>query len=382
MKTYDYLIIGAGVSGCASGYFLAREGKSVAIIDAKENLFDGASGAAGAFLSPMLGSANPVRTTVNTALLFALDFYEKNVPNALNKQGVLRILEDSEEFASAKKYDSTLEFPFTFLEHPSQKYPSVKDDGFGGYFFENGAILDTKKTLEFFTRSCNLYLGIKVQTIEKNGEDFVVSGIRAKNLIFAQGYESTLIPTPYFRARPIWGQRIEIRAENPPPCNIHKGIGISCVRNDVKSFAIGATKVRNRLDPSTDESDTRILLEKALSLYDLKNPQVLEVYSGIRSSAVDYLPVCGKLIDFEVTTRAFPTSIHGFFPRSFALCEIENCYIINALGARGFVYAPLVAKTLSDYILYQREIPDSLALRRLYTRWCKKEAIKYFSKNR
>ena len=54
MKIYDYLIIGAGSAGCNTACFLQKSGASVAVVD-KEGIAGGASGAAGAFLSPLPG---------------------------------------------------------------------------------------------------------------------------------------------------------------------------------------------------------------------------------------------------------------------------------------------------------------------------------------
>jgi len=75
-KIYDFLIIGAGSAGCSTAYFLRKSGKKVAIID-REGIAGGASGVAGAFLSPLPGKQNLYNTFVNDALNFSIDFYEK-----------------------------------------------------------------------------------------------------------------------------------------------------------------------------------------------------------------------------------------------------------------------------------------------------------------
>lgn len=64
MKIYDFLIIGAGSAGCCMAYFLNKEGKSVALTD-REGIAGAASGAAGAFLSPLPGQKNIYNSLVN-----------------------------------------------------------------------------------------------------------------------------------------------------------------------------------------------------------------------------------------------------------------------------------------------------------------------------
>lgn len=85
---YDFIIIGAGVAGCNCAHALNKAGKKVAIID-KEGVAKGGSGAAGAFLSPLLGKVNSYNSLVNNALKFSIDFYEALVPQAIVKKGVL-----------------------------------------------------------------------------------------------------------------------------------------------------------------------------------------------------------------------------------------------------------------------------------------------------
>ena len=57
-KEFDYVIVGAGIAGCSTAYFLSKYSKSILLIDKNEKVAFGASGAAGAFLSPLLGKPN------------------------------------------------------------------------------------------------------------------------------------------------------------------------------------------------------------------------------------------------------------------------------------------------------------------------------------
>lgn len=52
-KSYKYVIVGAGIAGCSTAYFLSKYSDSILLIDRNCSLAQGASGAAGAFLSPL-----------------------------------------------------------------------------------------------------------------------------------------------------------------------------------------------------------------------------------------------------------------------------------------------------------------------------------------
>ena len=109
MKTYDYIIIGAGNAGCNAAYFLQQEGKKVAVID-REGIAGGASGAAGAFLSPLPGKENLYNTFVNDALKFSIDFYQKLIPNGVDKKGVLRV--PNENFKQDKLQNNNIKYKY------------------------------------------------------------------------------------------------------------------------------------------------------------------------------------------------------------------------------------------------------------------------------
>ena len=53
-KTYDYVIIGGGIAGSSTAHFLSKYSNSILLVDRNCDIAQGASGAAGAFLSPLL----------------------------------------------------------------------------------------------------------------------------------------------------------------------------------------------------------------------------------------------------------------------------------------------------------------------------------------
>lgn len=76
-QEFDYVIVGAGIAGCSLAHFLSKYSKSVLLIDKNEDVAFGASGAAGAFLSPLLGKPNKFKDLVTNALSFSMNYYKK-----------------------------------------------------------------------------------------------------------------------------------------------------------------------------------------------------------------------------------------------------------------------------------------------------------------
>ncbi len=90
-KTYDVIVVGAGIAGCSSAYFLHQKGLKVLVIDRSGVAAAGGSSAAGAFVSPKIGKGSPLQQLTNEAFAFAKDFYRQHFSNHFHQTGVIRI---------------------------------------------------------------------------------------------------------------------------------------------------------------------------------------------------------------------------------------------------------------------------------------------------
>ena len=75
MKNYDVIVIGAGIAGCSSAYFLKEKGLNVLVLDRGGIAKKGGSAAAGAFVSPKIGKGSALQSLTNEAFEFSKDFY-------------------------------------------------------------------------------------------------------------------------------------------------------------------------------------------------------------------------------------------------------------------------------------------------------------------
>ena len=379
MKTYDFLIIGAGSAGCNVAHYLQKSGKRVAVID-QEGVAGGGSGAAGAFLSPLPGKANPYNLFVNEALAFSLAFYEQLLPHSLSKKGVLRVA--NENFDYEKLNSSAIESCFISAEELQTLTPNFKQ--IDGYFYENAAILNPREVCEELLKGCDFYRQ-DVKELCFEDEFYVFGEFRAKNIILAQGVIKPLVQTPYIEIAPIFGVKIDVKTSTKIPFNIHKSISISTNKSD-GTVAIGATKERHDTAKmecltscdkcafyvNTEAGQVETLLREADELIKLEDLEVVKVYRGARATIKSYFPVIGKIYDFDASLKKYPSIKNGTkIPPSLLECY-PSAYIINALGSRGFVLAPYLAKILGENILHETPIPKELSSEKLFYKMARK----------
>jgi tRNA 5-methylaminomethyl-2-thiouridine biosynthesis bifunctional protein len=89
----------------------------------------------------------------------------------------------------------------------------------------------------------------------------------------------------------------------------------------------------------------------------------------MRSGSKDYFPLVGNVIDVPFMLETYPKILRGAKP---PLKYIEKLYVINGLGGRGFVFAPLMAKWLAASIVEAKETDKRVNPDRLFLKWCRK----------
>jgi glycine/D-amino acid oxidase-like deaminating enzyme len=373
MKIYDFLIIGAGSAGCNIAHFLQQGGKKVAVID-REGIAGGASGAAGAFLSPLPGKQNLYNTYVNDALKFSMDFYQKLMPDAVDKKGVLRVT--NANFEEEKLKDNSIEN--NYLDTKKLQNISKEFREIDGYFYENAAVLEPLIICKKLIEGCDFYTK-DVKELAFENDFYTIEDIKAKNIILAQGVSNSLVELPYMQISPIFGLRVDVKTTTDIPFNIHKSISISTNKHD-GTVAIGATHERHdtiQTDCSTtcdkclfyvdtEKEQIKTLLSQADELIKLEDLEVVRRYKGARATIKSYFPVIGKIIDYEKSIKKYPSIKNGTKISADSLEYYPNLYVINALGSRGFVFGPYLAKMLSENIINDTQIPKELSTQKLF----------------
>lgn len=382
---YDYVVVGAGIAGCATSYFLSEHSDSVLLVDKNEKVAFGASGAAGAFLSPLLGKDNAFKSLITKSLKFSTQFYKSLKNDLLTNCGVCRIPKNQEDRDKFESYKTSMDF----------EYEEMGD----GYFFPIGAQVNPSDICEYLTKDINTKLNYEINDLKQNEDDnswIINNEIKAKDIILSTGADTRLIKEKYFNIRAVWGQKIDVSSTSKPNINYHKECSISKAipyKDDLYKVSLGAT--HHRFDCDKDicnycvevaninscsrcyksdmvDADSLKLISLANDIIPIDNVNVLDVKIGARASSLDYFPMVGKLVDSAKSIEAYPHILNGSFIKEENLKMIENLHVINGVGGRGFVLSPYLAKSLVDNIINEKELDSNITTYRLFKRWAKR----------
>ncbi|XPV69963.1 MAG: FAD-dependent oxidoreductase [Halarcobacter sp.] len=384
-KEYDYVIIGAGIAGCSVAHFLTKYSNSILLIDRNCDIAQGASGAAGAFLSPLLGKPNKFKDLVTTSLKFSTKLYKEYIFEHITNCGVVRIPKNKEDRVKFENYKPYMDFEF-------------KQEG-EGYFFEIGSQVNSYDICKYLSKDVEKSLKYEVKKLEKIDNTWQINGeINAKNIILTTGADISLINEKYFNIRAVWGEKIDIKSSTNTKVNYHKECSLSHSRYDEKEninyLSIGAT--HNRIDCNFSicnhcykklklseqgfdtynkeliNSDTNKLLKLANDIKKLDDVEVIDIKIGARASSVDYFPMVGKLVDSQKTLQEFPHLVNGSFIKDKMLSETDNLYVLNGVGGRGYVLSPYLAYNLVENIINKKPLQEDIISHRLFKRWVKR----------
>ncbi|MDD5051160.1 MAG: FAD-dependent oxidoreductase [Sulfuricurvum sp.] len=372
---YDVIIIGAGINGCASAYFLSQSGLRVALID-HVGIASGGSGAAGAFISPKISKAGELKEIMSEAHAEALEFYTTNFPQYTLSKPLLHIANSPKESEKLEyfKCDTTLKHSRIDAELKSLLTPEAIADS-SIYFYE-GAVVDAQGVCNALVEGID-YFTFNVESLVHEEGMWRVGDLIGNHLVLAIGAYPKLLPIDYVGLRGIWGHRIDCETSTNIPCILHHHVSISPTTNG-GIVAIGATHDVHFSPFSGEPYDVvqgrEILLDKASKTLKLNNINILKDYTGLRSGSNDYLPMLGSLVDAEATLAKFPHIRHGENIDPSQYIYYPNVTMINGSGGYGFVLAPYLAKRLRDFLINKIEIDPILSPSRFFPRWAKRQS--------
>lgn len=380
-QEFDYVIVGAGIAGCSLAHFLSKYSKSVLLIDKNEDVAFGASGAAGAFLSPLLGKPNKFKDLITKALSFSMDYYKKYFSEDLINCGTCRIPKNQEDEDKFQSYIPYMDFEYEKFEK--------------GYLFKIGSVVKPYEICKKLSDDTSKLFNYEVERIEKIDDFwFINNEIKTKNLFLTTGADISLIEEKYLDIRAVWGQKIDVFTTTKVEVNYHKECSLS-ISNKDGIVSIGAT--HHRFDDEKQESsydlklrninklkhndytnnimqdDVKELLTKANDIKTLNDVKVLDIKIGARASSVDYFPMVGKLVDSQKSFEKYPHLKNGFQIKNENLEMIDNLYILNGVGGRGFVLSLYLANNLVENIFNNQELEEEITNFRLFKRWAKKQ---------
>lgn len=385
MKEFENIIIGAGIAGCSLAHFLKKYKDSILLIDKNEDVAFGASGAAGAFLSPLLGKPNSFKDLVTKALNFSIEYYKNHFYENLTNFGTCRIPKNREDEDKFQTYIPYMDF----------EYEKFED----GYFFPIGSIVNPYEVCKKLSKDVQKLFNYEVTKIEKEDDFWIINKeYKTKNLFSTTGADISLIDEEYFDIRAVWGQKIDIITSSNVEINYHKECSLSKAKEIEKNrFLVSVGATHNRFDKNMDntsynlklsninnlqhneetknimKNDVDKLLKKANDIKKLENIEVIDIKIGARASSIDYFPMVGKLVDSKKSIEKYPHIKNGTHIKNENLIMIDNLFVLNGVGGRGFVLSLYLANKLVENVVNNKELDENLTNYRLFSKWAKKQ---------
>jgi tRNA 5-methylaminomethyl-2-thiouridine biosynthesis bifunctional protein len=364
-KTYDSIIIGAGIAGASTAHSLTQKGHKVLVLD-KRGIASGGSGAAGAFVSPKIGKGSPLQTLTNTSFSFAKEFYLSTCPSLFHQTGVIRIPKDEADAKKFSEYEAFNENKYTLYTNEQLHAHGIGSD-FESFYFPEAGDCDAKEVCEFLLSNIEV-VQYDVKQIRQEDGVWCVGDYRAKHLVLATGYESDLADLRYMGIRGTWGTRGDFSSKLALEVSMHQSMSVGANVDGI--IKLGATHEKEiKESVPCQEAQALLLKEKASSLIDTSDLKLKEVFCGMRAGSKDYFPLLGKVIDVPFMLENYPAIIRGAKPE---MKYVDNLYVSNGLGGRGFVFAPLMAKILAECIVEDKEVDVRVNPDRLFLKWCRK----------
>jgi len=368
MKIYDVIVIGAGIAGCSSAYFLKQRGLKVLVIDRAGVAAMGGSSAAGAFVSPKIGKGSELQSLTNEAFEYAKSFYLEHFPKYFKQTGVIRIPKDEEDAKKFSEYEAFNQSKRKLVRKEYLNSIGIKES-WDGVLFNEAGVCDAPRLCQAFLDGID-YEQYEAKSLVYEDTLWNIGNFRAKKLILATGYENRFFDMRYMGVKGTWGSRGDYETSIKLDVSMHKKISISAnIEGIVK---IGATHEKD-IDTcmSCSGKPLKSLFTVASQMVDTSDFKLKETFCGMRSGSKDYFPLLGSVISVNEMLDKYPK-----LPKGQKLKEtpkkMENLYVCNGLGGRGFVFAPLMAKMLADNIVDGKEIDKRVNPDRLFLKWCRK----------
>ncbi len=353
----DVVVIGGGVSGLSSAYFLAKAGLDVVVVE-KGIVGSEASGRNGGMISERTDEPALVPLAAESVRLWSKLDDELGYPTEFIHQGRIQVAVSEEEMGDLFGEQEVALRHGISVERldPSQiqdLVPGISDRTLGGLFFANGGHANPQRSVQAFAWAFQdlggrLYqntavTGFAVDNDKVTSVETTAGTIATDMVVAAAGPQTALLAEIVGVQVPVAPARVEILATAPLPplfdiALVGNGLyGRQAARGNLL-FGGGAhewTDIELTADP--DKPNTPLIRNIARRLAellpDVADVPVLRSWAGIVEQSPDYMPI----IDFA---------------------ETPSNYIVVTASAHGFGISPATGKTVSDMVLHGKSSID------------------------
>lgn len=341
MNKQPILIVGFGVSGLCLVKHLQDKGTDFKVIS---NASQKASVVAGGLLNPVsLKRLKPV-WKLEEFYPFALQFYKQQLNDYLEYTPLMRIFSSVEE-QNAWFEGTDSKRLATYLSpqliHEVKGVNSTYQLGevlYSAVIHLKDCLIDTSKSLQKEGKFSDE--AFDYNELEISAESIIYQGKTYSHVIFAEGYG--VLQNPYFNWLPIYGNQgeyIYVAFQEKEKLPIVKGKHFLIPTSTEGIYKFGATYNRS-LTKNVTTREAKEMLEDDLKKMMRIPFQVVHQEAGIRPTTKDRHPVLG---------------LHP---------EHNNLAILNGMGSRGVVCAPLLAKQLLDLMFENKPVFKEVGIQR------------------
>ncbi len=328
----DYILVGFGLAGVSFSEQLRKEKKSFLVITKEDK---SSSVVAGGMYNPVILKRFTAPWNALPQLNYAIPFYTE-IEQFLNTKvlsplPVLRIFTAIEEqnnwLIASDKPDLA---PFLSTKFVKNENAVVKAKFNFGEVTQTGRLQVAKllKAYKAYLQSIDSYKNETFNYADLELTDTHVSykGITAKQIVFMEGFG--MKSNPFFKYLPLNGTKGEVLIIEAPALQakaILKASAFIIPLETANHYLVGATY--NWADKSWQTTtEARETLETKLTEIIDCPYKVIDQYAGIRPTVTDRRPLVGQ------------HPLH------------KNMYVLNGLGTRGVLVAPMVSEVLYNHV--------------------------------
>ena len=363
-------VIGGGIAGLMAASALADLGRQVTLHEAADDVASGASGNPAAVVEPWLDrGGNAVARTHIAAYLHLLRRYGAQGPQAWQPCGILRLLGDTAAEEQGARLMADWLLPADHLQYLAADEASAAAGialGQPALYLPQAGLARPKTLAVQATVRVEVRRRSAITALQESDGGWMLLGPqgevvdRAEAVVMAAALATArLAPLPLaFQARageitflPPFAGIADLRT-----VLMFNGYLTPAVDSEgVMAHVLGATfDVVSPDNPVSSKGDAAArnlrALEKALPHLLLPDPATLKGRAGVRATTTDHLAILGGAPDMDHYMTAYEGLRQGKRGPYPAARYRPGLYVLTALGARGFLTAPLLAEALAAQV--------------------------------